>query len=291
MRYGIPYIGSKNKIAEWVVSNLPKAETFVDLFAGGCAVTHCAMLSGKYKKFIANDISGSVILFKEAINGDFDGFASIPNRDLFMVSDDLFIKLLWSYGNKQTWYAYAQDIEELKYTAEKMICSPSTHERRNYYKLFMNALYKTISTGNEKAKEICMDKMGKDPLERLSALERLERVFDIKNTPGLLDVTISDYKNVNIPKNSVVYADPPYRGVGFSYDTGFDFDTFDKWLDDVDFPVYVSEYTAPKGCVCIAENTRPSSLAHQKRQAVTERLFVQERFCRSAVYGQTALEI
>lgn len=32
MNYGLPYQGSKNGIAEWVVGQLPAAETFVDLF-------------------------------------------------------------------------------------------------------------------------------------------------------------------------------------------------------------------------------------------------------------------
>ena len=48
MRYGLPYMGSKNKIAEWVVSHFPEKKHFYDLFAGGCAVTHCAMLKRKW---------------------------------------------------------------------------------------------------------------------------------------------------------------------------------------------------------------------------------------------------
>ena len=55
MRYGVPYQGSKNKIAEWVIDNLPEDEILVDLFAGGCAVTHAAMLSGKWDRIVAND--------------------------------------------------------------------------------------------------------------------------------------------------------------------------------------------------------------------------------------------
>ena len=43
MRYGLPYMGSKNKIAEWVLSYLPQADNFYDLFCGGCAITHCAI--------------------------------------------------------------------------------------------------------------------------------------------------------------------------------------------------------------------------------------------------------
>lgn len=47
MIFGVPYRGSKNKIVPWVLHHLPAAEAFVDLFAGGCAVTHGAMLSGQ----------------------------------------------------------------------------------------------------------------------------------------------------------------------------------------------------------------------------------------------------
>ena len=45
MRFGVPYQGSKNQIARWVIDNLPEDEILVDLFAGGCAVTHAATQS------------------------------------------------------------------------------------------------------------------------------------------------------------------------------------------------------------------------------------------------------
>lgn len=65
MRYGVPYRGSKNKIAQWVVSNLPAGDTLIDLFAGGCAVTHAALLSGKWNRIVANDIGDAPQLFME----------------------------------------------------------------------------------------------------------------------------------------------------------------------------------------------------------------------------------
>ena len=65
-------MGSKNKIAEWVVSHLPRAEHFYDLFAGGCAISHCAILSRKWKKVHVNDINPVMpSLFIDAINGKF----------------------------------------------------------------------------------------------------------------------------------------------------------------------------------------------------------------------------
>lgn len=38
-KYGLPYKGSKNKLAERIVDLLPKKKHLVDLFCGGCAVS------------------------------------------------------------------------------------------------------------------------------------------------------------------------------------------------------------------------------------------------------------
>lgn len=64
----MPYKGSKNKIAEKLIGVLPSAEYFVDLFGGGGAMSHCALLSGKYKHIIYNEIEPVVAKgFKMAI--------------------------------------------------------------------------------------------------------------------------------------------------------------------------------------------------------------------------------
>lgn len=47
MNYGLSYKGSKSRIAKWVVEALPSADVWVEPFAGGCAVTHAAILSGE----------------------------------------------------------------------------------------------------------------------------------------------------------------------------------------------------------------------------------------------------
>lgn len=56
MNYGVQYKGSKNRIAKDIISVLPSGKRFVDLFAGGCAVTQAALLSGKYEKVLCNDL-------------------------------------------------------------------------------------------------------------------------------------------------------------------------------------------------------------------------------------------
>lgn len=45
MNYGLPYKGSKSAICDWLLKYLPDCDTFVDVFCGGCAVTHAMMLN------------------------------------------------------------------------------------------------------------------------------------------------------------------------------------------------------------------------------------------------------
>lgn len=68
MNYGLPYQGSKNRIARRLVDALPAAPVLYDVFCGGCAVTHAAMFSGKYQHFVINDRRGWLPdAFREAI--------------------------------------------------------------------------------------------------------------------------------------------------------------------------------------------------------------------------------
>lgn len=115
MNYGMPYMGSKSKIAEWVVSNLPSADIWIEPFAGGCAVTHAAILSGKYKHFIINDITDSAATFLCAIKGGFKNENRwISREDFFRLKNtDPYVRICFSFGNDQKTYCYG-DIEPYK---------------------------------------------------------------------------------------------------------------------------------------------------------------------------------
>ena len=116
MRYGVPYQGSKNKIAGWVIDNLPEDEILVDLFAGGCAVTHAALLSGKWDRIVANDIGDAPELFRDAIEGKYADEKRWISREDFqdLKGIDPYVSLCWSFGNNRTHYLYAQEIEPWK---------------------------------------------------------------------------------------------------------------------------------------------------------------------------------
>lgn len=136
MRYGLPYQGSKNKIAPWVLEHLPQADTLVDLFAGGCAVTHCAMLSGMFERIIANDITDSVTLFQDALDGKYENESRWISREDFMrlKDTDPYVRIVWSFGNNQEGYLYSRDIESYKKAVHEMIFAETPNERRLKFK-------------------------------------------------------------------------------------------------------------------------------------------------------------
>jgi hypothetical protein len=113
--YGLGYRGSKSGIAPWVLDKLPAGDTFVDLFAGGCAITHAAILSGKYKHIICNDITDAPILFRDAMQGKYRGENRwISREDFFALKDtEPIVRLCFSFSCDQKTYMYGKDIEEL----------------------------------------------------------------------------------------------------------------------------------------------------------------------------------
>ena len=71
--YGIPYQGSKAQIADDIIENLPSGKRFVDLFGGGFAMSHCALLSGKYETVYYNDYNPLIVeLVRNAIKGKYN---------------------------------------------------------------------------------------------------------------------------------------------------------------------------------------------------------------------------
>lgn len=131
-RYGLPFQGSKNKIAEWIVSKLPRATHLYDVFCGGGAVTHCALLSGKWKCVHFSDISNSVELLRDCFEGNLpDGSEWISREDFFArKEDEPYIRLLWSFGNDGRTYLYGKDIEPYKKAVHEMLFAPTPNERR-----------------------------------------------------------------------------------------------------------------------------------------------------------------
>lgn len=115
-RYGIPYQGSKNAIAAHIVAEfLPPSACLVDIFAGGCAITHAALEAG-WHKVIANDISDAPELFAAAARGEYKNEKRWISREDFarLKNKDVYVRYCWSYGNNAKEYLYSREIEPWK---------------------------------------------------------------------------------------------------------------------------------------------------------------------------------
>ena len=115
--YGLPYTGSKSRIAHWVIDNLPSGRVLIDAFAGGCAITHRALLSQKWQTVIANDINGKYPqLFADAMRCKYRDERRWISREDFerLKSKDAFVACCWSFGNKLKCYMYSKAIEPYK---------------------------------------------------------------------------------------------------------------------------------------------------------------------------------
>lgn len=117
MNYGLPYKGSKNKLAERIVRLLPQRKHLYDLFCGGCAVSHAALLMGKYEHIHVNDFNWMCpTLFMNALAGKYDNETRWISREDFqrLKDTDPYVAVVWSFGNNMRDYMYSREIEPLK---------------------------------------------------------------------------------------------------------------------------------------------------------------------------------
>ena len=275
MRYGLPYQGSKSRIADWVVGNLPSAPVLVDIMCGGGAVSHAAFLSGKYERVVMNDVNGMADVFVRASHGEYADYSFVPDREQFnaMKGSDPLVSLLYSFGNDRNTYLWSRELEPVKVAASRMLCAPSLSERRRYWRVFCRALREYVD-GYDEIPERLQRLQGLEGLQGLQGLEGLQRLQGLEGLQG----SCADYRDVEIPSDAIVYVDPPYADTNCRAYDGFDFDAFHAWLDSVPNLTVVSEYTCPPHCVQVAEREHHTGCsASSNTLPRVERLFVPER--------------
>ena len=77
----------------------------------------------------------------------------------------------------------------------------------------------------------------------------------------------NDYSNIEVPKGSVIYCDPPYEGTKGYMDGNFDSKSFWDWCiqkKEEGCHVYVSEYNAPEMFTCIWQKEKHDGMGTTK---------------------------
>lgn len=309
--YGVCYKGSKSRIVEKLVEAIPcvGVDNFYDLFAGGCAVTHKMLLDGRFKHYFANDIDGQALrLFYDGMKGRYADEKRWISRDDFynLKASDAYISCCWSFGNNQRDYLYSKAIEPYKKACHYAIvfgdysllkelypdigaaCEVALggitdiHERRIRFRSVIGC--KLVERSNSGLLRLSQT----SDVDRLESLERLERLQSLESLERLqrfesFEYSVSDYKDVEIKPNSVIYADIPYLSTNTynkksSTAQSFDHAEFYDWCCKQDELVLVSEYTMPVDRFTEVWSTKHiQRICATKTSATTERLFVPTR--------------
>ena len=282
MNFGLPYQGSKNRVAKRLVDALPAAPVLYDVFCGGCAVTHAAMLSGKYQRFVVNDRRGWLPdAFREAINGGYAHEDRWISREDFkrLKSTDAYAALCFSFGNNARTYMYAPPLEPYKRalhyaifwrdfapwaalcpeTADALAAGLAPSEGRKQRrvqagKFIVESLKQQLSAGTltpDILQKPIYRQIKDTPhrLQCLQSLESLERLQSLESLPGALTAHGGDYRELCFDEPGIIYCDPPYMSVyakGKDYGCEFDAEAFYSWCEAQKLPVYISEYQMPE---------------------------------------------
>ena len=307
MRYGIPYKGSKNKLAEQIVMQLPRKTNFYDLFCGGCAVTHAALISGKWQHYFINDLdSGMPQLFYDAINGKFANEKRwISRKDFFALKDkEPYIKAVWSFGNNGYDYMYSKEVEHWKkalhyarvfndFSLLREMGIDSDGSRIDIKKHFDEYKEKYIAYSIKKLgftdseineyKELkekgIFDNLIWGSVGRLQLQKRLseydKRLQSLQRLQSL-EKTSLDYRKVNILPDSVLYCDIPYKNTDEYTCGSFDHQAFYDWCAKQKELVVVSSYEMPASdFICINEIKHRQTLSMMATNSkVVEKLFI-----------------
>ena len=286
-KYGFPYKGSKNRLAEKIVKLFPDAENFYDLFCGGCAITHRALIENRWKNYVINDIdSRCAKLFLDAINGKFKNETRwISREDFYNLKDnDCYVAFCWSFGNDGKSYLYSKEKEPYKkalhfaivfndYSLGKELgIDLSAIDGIEGIKERRIALNKYLKETNQKEKVKCNSKSGNllQSLERLQSLQSLERLQSLES----LHSSNLSYDEIEIKPNSIIYCDIPYKGTNKYNNIDFDHEAFYEWCKNQTELCFISSYEMPEDFIPIAEFPHRSILCATKNNLVLEKVLI-----------------
>lgn len=250
--YGIPYMGSKTKMARTIHRILPSGERFVDLFGGGFAMSHSALLlPKKYKSVLYNDYNTLLVnLINDALHGKYSykNFKPefITRQDFDRLKDsDGYVKYIWSFGNSGKNYLFAEDVEPLKHMAHDLIVFGKKSNELEKICPGINEAVKSRDIHSRRMDFCAFVRRRKNRCdqEQLQQLERLQRLQQLEQLNRLerLELSNMSYLDYEYREGDIVYCDPPYEGTA-DYGSSFDFQEFYNWAISRPYQIWFSSY-------------------------------------------------
>ena len=291
MKYGMPYKGSKNKLAGQIFELFPRKKNFYDLFCGGCAMTHYGLLHGDFENYFMNDINPACPeLFMDAVHGKFkDEKRWISREDFFRLKDsEPYVAFCWSFGNTLREYMYGKEIELYKKALHYAIFFDDYSFIQNFFTNDFSFLKKIKNTSEKRLalqRFMFKEKIGYNSILRNSVecfeilqsaarLDNLNLLSKLNKFENKLKISTGSYDQVEILPDSVIYCDIPYEGTD-GYLTDFDFEKFYSWCEKQTEPLFISSYKMPADrFVCVAMFKHRCTLSATENVEVTEKVFI-----------------
>ena len=242
------YMGSKRRIVNDILPIMlkyNKNNVFVDLFCGSCSVIQ--EVPTTYRR-IANDKNRYLIeMFKSLVDGK--QFPSIINKETYSFHRDLYNKerkgealLTREQYAEIGWYGWMA----------------------SYNGRFFSGGYSghNVLTTNGKPRDYIKEQIN-NTLKSLSSLKGIEFVS-------------CDYNDVDIPLDSIVYCDIPYKGTK-QYETSknFDYERFYEWCrkNKDNYKIFISEYSMPSDFICVWQKEITNAMNQTKTYKPIEILY------------------
>lgn len=237
----------------------------------------------------------------------------ITREDFFHLKDtDPYARICFSFGNDCRSYCYSKRIEEYKKAMHEAIVKSNylpyenmtglslkemygktTHEKRLLMRRIAKDLHKKQHSKNipdmqenivtahhisalERMVSLKLHNSPKKPaklrslqsLQSLQSLERLEQFGEIE-----VDISQGDYRDLQIPSDSVIYCDIPYKNTK-KYFIEFDYEAFWEWVHRQTAQVYVSSYKLDRPDVQLVDSFMKQRNMSAKASTVgTENLY------------------
>lgn len=265
--YGIPYMGSKQKLVDKIVPFIlkrhPGVDSFYDLFGGGGSVSLYVVRKYPHLDVVYNERSKAISALMQHLKEGGDIPLDFVSRDEFEAGykgDDWYSGLLqcvWTFGNNQKRYLYGKPLEEFKRALAELVVTgkgdiefiektANDINKKEYgktvnTKIFLNQNRYTTPYQRRIVVAKQIPNVG-----ALQHITRLERLVQIENMPGISTLGISSGKSYDevliIGERPIIYCDPPYEGTEEYREGAFNHKAFYDWCMAQTVPVYVSSY-------------------------------------------------
>jgi site-specific DNA-adenine methylase len=248
MKLGIPYMGSKRKIAKDVLDKClelaPETKYFYDLFGGGGAISFEALQRDQIQEVFYNDFNPQIATLMQGLKdnaipkGIYEKWISreeFNDRRYENSIEGAIIATCWSFGNNpKKGYLYSKALTPHKKLLHEVVVNKSKESLLKLNKEFninISNSVLNIELMNDRRLRIGQEirQLAKSRLGELRHLESLTKLKDISIFPTITNLSYEDVK-INTPSNeTLIYLDPPYANTT-KYTDAICHDELLKWI-------------------------------------------------------------